>query len=71
VEFRRKKGVWARCLTEEYVDAGYDPRDGQSKSKTSTATSGKRRVSWGPADSTQDNIPGDPDNKNKLHKGDL
>ncbi|WP_152422252.1 hypothetical protein [Haloarcula marismortui] len=68
VRFRNLQGVWGKCLDEEYTYDGYNPKeDGSSSSSSSHRSSKTSSHSSGDGTITDK----DPDNKNKLLKGNL
>lgn len=74
VRFRYLAGVWGRCLDEEYTYEGYDPQsDGSSSSSSSSSYSSKTSVNIPAAKSSGKGTitDNDPENKNKLLKGNL
>lgn len=86
VEFEFVSGQWGKCLNEEYVSAGYKPRNGASHSRSKSVPESKRKSGNGDPksdrmkgagsrfntdNSEQDLTPYDPDNKNKLLNGNM
>jgi hypothetical protein len=72
VRFRYLHGVWGKCLKTEYTYDGYDPEKDGSSSSTRVSSNGSS-FSKTTATTTGDGTitDNDPDNKNKLLKGNL
>lgn len=69
VSFENKSGAWGKCLDEEYTYESYEPKDGQSESRSKSGLVDDKKYHTGRSPSTDSSS--DTDNKNKLLKDKL